>query len=55
LTTTVRLTTEEYGIGFRKNSNLVKKLNNFMDDLRESGKLRELAVKYGVQEAAILE
>lgn len=55
LTTTVRLTTEEYGIGFRKNSNLVKKLNNFMDGLRESGKLRELAVKYGVQEATILE
>ncbi len=53
LTGTIKLTTEEYGIGFRVGSGLAEELNEFMTELKENGKLEELAVKYGVQEALI--
>ena len=40
------LTNEEYGVAFRKNSDLTAKFNDFMAMLRANGKLQELATKY---------
>ncbi len=53
LTGTVKLTTEEYGVGFRVNSGLAQELNEFMAELKANGKLLEIATRYGVQEALI--
>ena len=54
LTYTVPLNSEEYGVGFRKGSDLVEKLNDFFKKTYESGKMMEIAKKYGVQ-ASIIE
>ena len=40
------LTSEEYGVGFRKGSDLVEKFNDFMQVQRNSGWLQQLADKY---------
>lgn len=40
------LTSEEYGVGFRKDSDLVEKFNDFMQVQRNSGWLQQLADKY---------
>ncbi len=40
------LSSEEYGVAFRKGSDLTAKLNAFLETLKESGKLQELAEKY---------
>ena len=37
---------EEYGIGFRKGSDVTAKLNAFLNKLKDNGKLQELAQKY---------
>ena len=50
---TVKLNSEEYGVGFRKGSNLVAELNAFFDECKANGKMEEIAKKYGVQEALI--
>ena len=50
---TVILNAEEYGVGFRKGSNLVAELNAFFDECAANGKMEEIAKKYGVQEAII--
>ena len=42
----VELTTEEYGIGFRKESDLTEKVNEIMKKLKEDGTLTALAEKY---------
>ena len=42
------LTTEEYGIGFRKGSNLTVEVNNIMNELKEDGTLDALAEKYNL-------
>ena len=47
------LNTEEYGVGFRKGSDLAAKLDAFLDELYESGALTELAEKYGIDVALI--
>jgi polar amino acid transport system substrate-binding protein len=40
---------EEYGIAFRKNSpETLKKVNDAIKQLKDSGKLQEIADKYGV-------
>ena len=44
----ISLTEEFYGVGFRKESNVTEKFNAFMDDLKENGKLQELADKYSL-------
>lgn len=54
LTTTVKLSSELYGVGFRKGSDLTEKLNKFFDECRDNGKMLEIAEKYGVQDAVIL-
>ena len=42
----ISLTEEEYGVGFRKGSDLTAELNAFMAELKANGKLQELATKY---------
>ncbi len=44
---------EEYGVGFRKGSALAEKLNDFMKRYYESGKMKELAEKYEIQDSLI--
>lgn len=54
LTYTVALNNEEYGVGFRKGSDLAAALNDFFAASYADGSLMECAEKYGVQ-AAVLE
>jgi len=53
LTYTVGLNDEEYGVGFRKNSDLVAELNQFFVDSYKDGTMMQIAEKYGVQAAVI--
>ena len=46
LTYSLELTTEEYGIGFRKGDELVGKVNAIIDELNSDGTLPALAEKY---------
>lgn len=48
------LNSEEYGVGFRKGSDLVAELNTFLDACRADGSMKTLAEKYSVQAAVIL-
>lgn len=54
LTYTVPLNSEEYGVGFRKGSDLVEKLNQFFKDSYADGTMMATAEEYGVQ-ASIIE
>ncbi len=54
LTYTVPLNSEEYGVGFRKNSNLVDEINEFFKETYADGTMMEIAEEYGVQ-ASIIE
>ena len=42
------LSEEEYGVSFRKDSDLTEKFNEFMIKLRDEGTLRDLADKYNL-------
>lgn len=53
LTYTVELNTEEYGVGFRKGSDLVDELNDFFEESYEDGSMLECAEKYNVQKSLI--
>lgn len=53
LTYTASFNSEEYGVGFRKGSDLAEKLNEFFTDSKADGSLMETAEKYGVQAAMI--
>ena len=46
----LQLSVEEYGIGFRKGSNLTEKVNEAMASLIEDGTLGALAEKYDLSE-----
>ena len=48
LTQGISLTKEEYGIGFRKNSDMKDTMNGYIKQFKENGKLAELSEKYGV-------
>jgi len=50
---TVELTTEEYGIGCRKGSDLAAYINDELKALYEDGTMEEIANTYGVQDAII--
>lgn len=50
---TAAMNREEFGIGLRKNSDIVEKLNDFLRESYNSGVLNEIAEKYGVQNAVI--
>lgn len=53
LTYTVALNSEEYGVGFRKGSDLAAKLNDFFAAAYQDGSMLAIAEKYGVQESLI--
>ena len=53
LTCTVKLNSEEYGVGFRKGSDLAEALNQFFADAYADGSMMECANEYGVQESII--
>lgn len=53
LTYTVQLNREEYGVGFRKGSDLVDAFNSFWKDAYDAGTVMETAETYGVQESVI--
>ena len=44
----IELTTEEYGIGFRKDSNVTAEVDKVIDELVADGTMQELAEKYGL-------
>lgn len=50
---TDKLTTEEYGVGCRKGSNLAAYINNFFAETYASGEMVNIAKTYGVQEAIV--
>ena len=50
---TVELTTEEYGIGCRKGSDLAAYINDRLKEYYADGSLQQTAKKYGVQDAVI--
>ncbi len=49
------LESEEYGVGFRKGSDLVDAFNAFWAEKVEDGTVLEVATTYGLQESVILE
>ena len=53
LTYTIGLNSEEYGVGFRKGSNLAAALNDFFKTAYADGSMMEAAEKYGVKAAVI--
>ena len=50
---TASLTSEEYGVGCRKGSDLAAFINEQLKSAYEDGTLKNIAAKYGVQEALI--
>lgn len=44
----MELTTEEYGIAFRKDSDITAKVDSIIDELKEDGTLDKLAEKYAL-------
>ena len=44
----ISLTSEEYGIGFRKDSDVTAKVNEILDQLRADGTMQALADKYSL-------
>ena len=53
LTYTVRLSDEEYGVGFRQGSDLVDEFNSWWKEVYDAGTVMETATTYGVQESII--
>ena len=53
LTHTVELTSEEYGIGCRKGSDLAAYIDTVLDGLSKDGTLQTIAKTYGVQDALV--
>ena len=53
LTYTVGLNSEEYGVGFRKGSDLAEALNDFFKASYADGSMGACAETYGVQAALI--
>ena len=45
----IQLVDEQYGIGFRKGSDMVAKMNELFEEFKADGTLQELADKYSVQ------
>ncbi|MCI6255094.1 MAG: transporter substrate-binding domain-containing protein [Clostridiales bacterium] len=53
LTYTVQLNSEEYGVAFRKGSDLADAFNSFWKEAYDAGTVMETATTYGVQESII--
>lgn len=54
LTYSFDLNSEEYGVGFRKGSNLAEELNKFFDACRADGTMKQVAEQYKIADAIIL-
>ena len=55
LTYTVKLNSEEYGVGFRKGSDLVDAFDQFWAEKVADGTVLEVATTYGLQDAVVLD
>lgn len=55
LTFSFELTSEEYGVGFRKGSDLAQKLNDFFVKAYADGTMAKLAEQYSISSANIIE
>lgn len=53
LTSTVSLNTEQYGVGFRKGSDLAEELNKFFADKYADGTMQQIADKYGIADKLV--
>jgi len=53
LSITVSLTEEDYGVGFRKNSDLVAEFNKFWKEAYDKGTVNTIAEKYGISKNII--
>lgn len=53
LTYTVSLNDEQYGVGFRKGSDLAEKLNEFFRDSYKDGTMQKIADAYGIGDKLI--
>lgn len=53
LTHTLELTSEEYGVGCRKGSDLAKYINDEFKAFYDDGSMQKTAEKYGVQESLV--
>ena len=53
LTYTVSLADEQYGVGFRKGSDLAAKLNEFFAEKYADGTMKQVADKYGIAEKLV--
>ena len=53
LTYTVQLNSEEYGVGFRKGSDLAAELNQFFQEQYASGEMQKIADKYNIADKLI--
>lgn len=53
LTYTAKLNSEDYGVGFRKGSDLAAALNDFFAASLADGSMKKIATQYGVQESLI--
>ena len=54
LTFILPLNEEEYGVGFRKNSDLVDEINEFFKQVYADGTMETLAEKYGISLSSLL-
>ena len=50
LTYTVQLSSDEYGVGFRKGSDLAEAFSSFWKEAYDAGTVMEIAEKYGIQD-----
>lgn len=53
LTSTVSLNTEQYGVGFRKGSDLAAELNKFFSEKYADGTMKQIADKYGIADKLV--
>lgn len=53
LTSTVSLNTEQYGVGFRKGSDLAEELNKFFAEKYADGTMQEIADQYGIADKLV--
>ncbi len=53
LACTVRLSEEQYGVGFRKGSDLTKMLNEFFAEQYAAGEMQKLAETYGIADSLV--
>lgn len=53
LTSTVSLNEEQYGVGFRKGSDLAQELNKFFAEKYADGTMKEIADKYGIADKLV--